>query len=147
MVVDDATFGVIGKLEVPKAVRLQYYLSLLAIKPSLNENAEVPDPGGLPRRLAPILDQQLRTTDLVGITCAVPPLYILLIDAYVESLPVVILRLTDEMKTHRFDVDGKRQSVSLNIGYACFPTTATSWVELMNQATARLRRAANDDRS
>jgi hypothetical protein len=140
-VVDDATFGVVGELEVRKAVRLQYYFSLLAIEPSLNDNGEVADPGGLARRLAPILDQQLRATDLVGIASAVPPLYVLLIDAYLESLPVVIQRLTEEVKTHRFDIDGNRQSVRLTIGYACFPTTATSWAELMNQATARFRRA------
>jgi diguanylate cyclase (GGDEF)-like protein len=144
-VVDDATFGVIGKLEVRKAVRLQYYVSLLAIKPSLNDYGNVVDPRGLVRRLAPILDRQLRATDLVGIASGVPSLYVLLIDAYLEGLPVVIERLTEEVKTHRFDIEGKRQSVRLTIGYACFPTTATSWAELMNQATARLRRATNDD--
>jgi hypothetical protein len=144
-VVDARTFSVIGKLEVRKAVRLQYYVSLLAIKPSLNDNGKVADPRGLARRLAPILDQQLRATDLVGIASGVPPLYVLLVDAYLESLPRVIQRLIEEVKTHRFDIDGKRQSVRLTIGYACFPTTATSWGELINQATARFRRPTNDD--
>lgn len=138
-VVDEDTFDLVTELEIRKAVRLQYYVSLLAIKPDADDD-EIPDPEALARQLAPIIGQQLRGTDLIGVSAESPQLHVLLINAHLDSLSVVIQRLSEEVGRHVFQINGKRRAVNLSMGGACFPTTAGTRQDLFNQAVALVTR-------
>jgi hypothetical protein len=137
-VVDEATFDLVTELEIRKAVRLQYYVSLLAIKP--HDDDEIADAATLAEHLAPIISQQLRGTDLIGISADSPQLHVLLINAHLESLSVVIERLSEEIGRHVFQINGKRRALNLSMGGACFPTTAGTRQDLYNQAVALVSR-------
>lgn len=137
-VVDEATFDLVTELEIRKAVRLQYYVSLLAIKP--HDDDEIADAQTLAEHLAPIISQQLRGTDLIGISADSPQLHVLLINAHLESLSVVIERLSEEIGRHVFQINGKRRALNLSMGGACFPTTAGTRQDLYNQAVALVSR-------
>lgn len=134
-VVDEDTFDLVTELEIRKAVRLQYYVSLLAIKPDADAD-EIPDAGALAQQLAPIISQQLRGTDLIAISAVSPRLHVLLINAHLDSLSVVIQRLSEEVSRHVFQINGKPRAVNLAMGGACFPTTAGTRQDLFDQAMA-----------
>ncbi len=136
-VVDEDTFELVTELEIRKAVRLQYYVSLLTITPDA-DTGEIPDAEALARQLAPIISQQLRGTDLIGVSADSPQLHVLLINAHLDSLSVVIQRLSEEVSRHVFQINGKRQALNLAMGGACFPTTAGTRQDLFNQATAHV---------
>jgi len=132
-VVDEDIFDLVTELEIRKAVRLQYYVSLLAIKPD-GDTDEIADAGALAQQLAPIISQQLRGTDLIGLSADSPQLTVLLINAHLDSLSVVIQRLSEEVSRHVFQINGKRRAVNLAMGGACFPTTAGTRQDLFSQA-------------
>ena len=138
-VVDEDTFDLVTELEIRKAVRLQYYVSLLAIKPDADDD-EIPDPEALAQQLAPIISQQLRGTDLIGISPDSPQLHVLLVNAHLDSLTVVIERLSEEVSRHVFQINGKQRGVNLSMGGACFPTTAGTRQDLYSQAVALVSR-------
>jgi hypothetical protein len=134
-VVDEDTFGLVTELEIRKAERLQYYVSLLAIKPDADAD-EIPDPEALAQQLAPIISHQLRGTDLIAISAVSPQLHVLLINAHLDSLSVVIQRLSEEVSRHVFQINGKRRALNLAMGGACYPTTAGTRRDLFDQAIA-----------
>ena len=132
-VVDEDTFDLVTELEIRKAVRLQYYVSLLAIRPDGGTD-ELPNAEALAQQLAPILSQQLRGTDLIGLSGDSPQLHVLLINAHLDSLSVVIQRLSEEVSRHVFQINGKRRALNLAMGGSCFPTTAGTRQDLFSQA-------------
>lgn len=137
-IVDGETFDFIAELEVRKAVRLQYYVSLLAVQPEVEGGEDAPDPGALASQLARVISQQIRGTDLVGLTRSVPNIHILLINANLRDLPAVIQRILQEVNRHRFQVNGHSKAARLSVGGSCFPATASTRQDLFAQASTLL---------
>ena len=138
-VVEEEVFALVIALEIQKAVRLQYPVSLLAILPKPEVGAEMGATRPLAEQLSQVIRATIRGTDLIGVSRRSPALQVLLVDAAFEHLPAVAQRVSDEVRRHRFRLNGGSESVRLAIGAACFPTTATSLDELRAQAEARAR--------
>jgi hypothetical protein len=132
-VVDEDLFAFVTELEIRKAVRLQYYVSLLAID-LVEEIERIEDLRSLTSQVAFVISEQLRGTDLIGVSAAGPALHVLLVNAHLDSLSVVIQRITEEVSRHVFQVDGHLTPVQLIVGGSCFPTTACTRQELVTQA-------------
>jgi len=138
--VNEETFEFITDLEVRKAVRLQYYLSLLAIEPEVN--GEIQEPAAVVRQLAQLIQTELRGTDLITLGAS-PRLHVLLVNAQLYNLPAIIERIVRQVRRH-FEVDNKPQAVALSIGGACFPTTARGREDLFGQVTELVAEAQRD---
>lgn len=93
-----------------------------------------------------MISQQIRTTDLISPAAASPHLLILLVSADLGSLPAIIERVSQEVSRHLFHVDGYTGALTLSIGGACFPTTASTRQALLSQA-ASLAAEAREDRT
>jgi diguanylate cyclase (GGDEF)-like protein len=139
--VNEEIFEFITDLEVRKAVRLQYYLSLLAIEPEMN--GDIQEPAAVVRQLAQLIQTELRGTDLITLGAS-PRLHVLLVNAQLYNLPAIIERIVRQVSRHRFEVDHKPQAVALSIGGACFPTTARGREDLFGQVTELVAEAQRD---
>lgn len=141
LIVADDVFALLAELEMRKAVRLQYSVSLLAIVPEPEGGGEVPTPRHLAWQLAEVVSSVIRGTDVIGVRATSSSLHALLVDASVENFPGIIERVTTEVSRHLFQLDGERKAVRLSVGSACFPTTAGVLSELLAQAEAQARQA------
>jgi len=131
-IVDEQTFEFVTELEIHKASRLQYPVSLLALRPE--PEGKKPPPGPLTEQFAQVISRVIRSTDLVRLRSASCTLHVLLVGAYWEDLPSVIQRIVEEVRRHRLQIEGGRRPVALSVGAACFPTTATTVQGLSAQA-------------
>jgi PleD family two-component response regulator len=131
-ILTDGVFDIIVRLEIEKSLRLQYPVSLLAVRADagrpLVEDSELID------RLARIIAVAVRSTDVIGRAAGSAILQVLLVDAHHEHLPGVIARIQEEVEQHRFPVGDDRVQALLRIGAASFPTTATTLEDLRAQA-------------
>jgi GGDEF domain-containing protein len=140
-VTDESVFRFLLDLELQKAVRLQYCVSLVLV--SLEPGTR-PANGGeagdaaLTRQVAESVAPHLRATDVVA---ALPgrALGVLLIDAETGSLPAIIDRATEGWRAR--PVAGQARGLSWSAGGGCFPLTATNATGLMRQASDLMTRA------
>lgn len=130
-IVDEWTFKVVTELEIRKASRLQYPVSLLALRPEPDSKTPA---APLMEQLAQVISQVIRSTDLVRLPAASSTLHVLLVGACSEHLPSVIRRIVEEVGRHRLRIDGGRRPVALSVGASCFPTTAATVQDLSTQA-------------
>jgi hypothetical protein len=138
-IVDEETFALISELEIRKAVRLSYPVSMLAILPDPMGGGAAPDPRPLAEQLAGVLCRVVRGTDLIRLPAASAGLHALLVDAESADLPGIIERITEEVAAHQFRLDGERRGVTLSVGGASFPTTVATSQELLVEADTRAR--------
>jgi GGDEF domain-containing protein len=130
-VVGRETFTLMAELAIRQAVRLQYYVSLVAIEADIEGFGATPDLGTLYRLLAEVIRGHVRGTDLITVTP--PHVHVLLVSAHLHDLPTVIERIATAVSRHTFDANGRRGRVTLSIGGASFPTTARARPELFRQ--------------
>jgi hypothetical protein len=117
-------------LEIEKASRLRYCLSLVCLTPDLA--GDRPDPQ-LTRGIARMVLRQLRRTDLVT-TLSPDVVGLLLVDAEPGALDRILDRAANaHLPEGRRFVKG-RQSVSVSGGASCYPTTAPHKVALLREA-------------
>ena len=129
--VDEETFATVGELEVRKAMRLQYPVSIVAIKPTPRSGEHV---RGFLETLVGVVSSLVRETDLVTVSSKSAALYVLLVDALPNDLPVVIARISDEVHHHRVAAPVGTERMAINFGGASFPSSAATWQELVSQA-------------
>jgi hypothetical protein len=132
-IVDIETFRLVGELEIRKALRLQYPLALVVVKPgaSLEEDGH-----RLLEGMARLIRALVRQSDLVAFASTRPAaLYLLLVDALPGDLELITTRITHEMHLHRLVGPGVR----INFGAASFPNTATTWPDLIREADRAAR--------
>jgi TAT (twin-arginine translocation) pathway signal sequence len=122
--VDQETFAQIAELELRQAIRLQYYVSALALWIDTGE-ADLPKRLSSYRSIAEAIRDDIRSTDVLSVKPAGPSLQILLVGAYLDNLPGIIGRMGAAVKGH-----------GVSVGGACFPTTARDRVELFHVAEA-----------
>lgn len=135
-VVDEELFRFLVRLEVNKASRLQYTVSVVCVAPS--EVGEEVDPA-FASRAAEILSHHFRTTDAFT---ARPPasIWLLLVNAETRDLPDIFLRVTAELDALAMTPDPRRP-ITWGAGGSCYPRTAASETELLGQATELTSRA------
>jgi hypothetical protein len=128
-VVDSEGFRRLVDMEIQKAQRLRYCVSLLCLAADRGSpEEEQPSAASLVERIAPLL----RSTDVI--TCWVlPSLALMLIDADVTSLPAIVGRLTTRLEMFLWSAGG-----------ACYPKTVTHGDGLFSQALHMMTQAQND---
>jgi len=127
--VESAGFRRLVDMEIQKAQRLRYCVSLVCIAADRRSpEEEQPAAPSLVERIAPCL----RSTDVVTLW-ALPFLALMLIDAEVTNLPAIVSRLTTRLEMFRWSAGG-----------ACYPKTVTHAEELFNQALHMMRQAQID---
>ena len=138
--VPQSLFKYLLDLEINKASRLRYCLSLVCLTPDV-ERAEVnPD---LTRAIARMALHQLRSTDLVT-TLSRDVVALLLID----TDPRVLDRVLDRAANARLP-EGRRfvrggQVVSVSVGASCYPLTAPDRAALLREASQLMHRARDE---
>jgi hypothetical protein len=116
IVVDDNTFRQLVALEIPKAVRLQYPVSLVTIERT-GPNVE---------SLAAPVRRVVRAADLVGVVDSGAVVRVLLMNADLKGAQSVIDRLLGELG----------DAIAVRVGVAGFPATVETAEELIAQADA-----------
>lgn len=125
--VDQGLFQFILNREIHTATRLQYPLSLLCLTPDRPRGAA--SPASL-TRLAALLVSQLRATDLAARLDS-SGVALLLVDAETRTLPTILERLKG----------GLEGLVTVSGGGGCYPQTASTGRELLQQAVELMTRA------
>ncbi len=125
-VVDDLLFRFLVDLEVQKAQRLRYCVSLVCLAA---EVAPPEPPGSSLPSLAEMVTSCIRATDLVS-PWAQASLALLLTDAETTDLPSILRRLT-----------GLLEPIVWSAGASCYPITATRADDLLRQAVDSMVRA------
>jgi hypothetical protein len=123
-IVDEDVFRLLVEMEIRKAERLRYLVSVICV----DVDAEESLPGAL-RKIAPVI----RSTDAVSVGGR-STVTLLLIDAEASSLPTILQRLKA----------AGLESVAWSAGGACYPETASSADELLTQARELMARAKED---
>jgi hypothetical protein len=101
--VDEQTFTLAAELEVRQAIRLQYYVSLLALQVDTEEPRPRLDWNALHLWIAEVIRGEIRGTDLVTTLPTPPQLRVLLISPYLENLPAIIARIAAAVNGRAFD--------------------------------------------
>ena len=120
-IVEPAVFRVLLEMETRKAQRMRYVVSLV----SLGVDEAGTSPAALAQRIAPAI----RATDAVA-TQTGDSITMLLVDAEDTNLPTIMERLTPGL-----------EDIPWSAGGSCYPKTAATADELLNQAE-RMREQA-----
>ncbi len=138
--VEERFFRFLVDLEVQKALRLQYPISVVWMTPDVPP--EQIDPS-LSQRVAELAIRQVRATDVIA-TLSQSSLGLLLIDAETWALPRIHQRLKEELEAHRLAVPGRESRETWSAGASCYPQTATSGRDLLRQAIDLLAQAKGE---
>ena len=122
-------------LEIQKAVRLQYCVSVICFTADVPAEAASAE---LSHQIAEAALRQLRRTDVATIRSPGSSVALLLIDADTRALHEILDRASD---TARGAATQAVERLSLSAGASCYPETATSGPELLRQATDLMARA------
>jgi hypothetical protein len=127
-------------LEIEKANRLRYCLSLVCLTPDLT----MPEVGAdLARAIARIALRHLRSTDLAT-TLSRETVVLLLVDTDPTMLARILDRTANaQLPEGRRFVRG-RQMVSVSVGASCYPLTAPDRTTLLREASDLMRRAQRE---
>ena len=137
--VHERLFRYLLDLEVQKALRLQYCLSLICLTPDrLPGETEV----SLTRRIAKMVVGRLRRTD-IGATLSPGAVALMLIDAEPRYLAAIFSRTANSVDDGRWFVYGD-QRVSVSAGASSYPQTARTGNDLLRQARTLMSRARRE---
>jgi hypothetical protein len=128
-VVDDQMFRLLVDLEVEKAQRLRYCVTLACLTTE-GVSAETGEPSV--SSLAENVTRQLRSTDLV-VPRTPTSLILLLVDAETSHLPMILRRLTAGL-----------EAVGWSAGGSCYPKTATRAEDMLRQAADLMAKAQGE---
>ncbi len=130
-IVDEKTFTLITELEVRKAVRLEYFVSLLGIHFDTGDDPDARRTPALTEPLVRLIASEIRATDTIGRFGSEPRLLVLLVGANVSNILLVLERLRRVTARHGPELHG--HSANIAIGASCFPSTARDCAELFAQ--------------
>src|SRR3972149_9756034 len=134
-------FDYLLNLEVKKAARYLYFFSLLVLqKDKILKEFLPPEEDALIRKLASIVKEEVRTTDIIG-RITNDKFFLILDQADFQSSFKVGVRIQDRIENYAFKTDGHVVSMTTSIGIACFPTHASDIVTLRHKADLALNMA------
>ena len=138
--VSASLFRYLLDLELERANRLRYCVSLVCLTPDLEDSE---DDLGLTRTIARAALRQLRRTDL-GTTLSRSVVGLLLVDTDPRMLAQILDRAANaSVPEGRRFVRG-RQVVSVSVGASCYPITAPDRVTLLHEASQLMQRARRE---
>ncbi len=138
---DREAFDYLLNLEVKKAARYLYFFSLLVLqKDKLTKNFSNLEEDILIRKLAAIVKEEIRTTDIIG-RIGNDKFFLLLDQADFQSSFKVAGRINERIENYAFRTDGHIVSMTTSIGIACFPTHGSDIVTLRHKADLALNMA------
>ncbi len=127
-------------LEIEKANRLRYCVSLVCLTPDLTGPRADPE---LTRAIARMVLRQLRSTD-VATTLSPDVVGLLLVDTEPGVLDRILDRAANaHLPEGRRFVRG-RQMVSVSVGASCYPITAPDRMALLREASQLMHRAQRE---
>jgi hypothetical protein len=139
--VDQASFHLVLNLEVEKAMRLRYCVSVVAV--SIRPWTERVEEGRTPplaMRFAEMAARRLRRIDLL--TALAPNcIGLILIDADPLALPVIVGRAAEQWETASVAYEGSSWRIEWRAGAGSYPQTANTATALFRQATDLMVRA------
>lgn len=138
--VEENLFRFLLDLEVQKALRLQYPISVVCMAPDLRPG-EVDQ--SFTNRVAEMALRRIRATDVVT-TLPQSSIGLLLIDAETWALSRIHQRVKEELEAHPLIVRGREVHVTWSAGGGCYPQTATSGSYLLHQAVDLMVRARGE---
>ncbi|MGH7411401.1 MAG: hypothetical protein ACREJ6_10155 [Candidatus Methylomirabilis sp.] len=138
--VEENVFRFLLDLEVQKAMRLQYPISVVCMAPDLRPGDVDPS---FAKHVAEIALRRIRTTDVVT-TLSESSIGLLLIDAETWALPRIHQGVKEELEAHPSTVGGRERHVTWSAGGGSYPRTATSGGYLLRQAIDFMARATGD---
>jgi hypothetical protein len=134
---DEQVFRLVLALEVEKAARLRYYVSLVRLAADVPGSEIEPTAG---EQIARTALHQLRRTD-VGTVFADGTVALLLVDADPRALSSILDRAAGAARPGAWRFPVGTSTVSVSAGGSCYPATVTSGGELVGEATELMRRA------
>jgi hypothetical protein len=133
-VVTPDTFDFVLTNELKRALRSQNFVTLVLIEPHGRDVA-----GGL-RQIAPLIDPELRETDLLAVGDTAVSM--VLLDADLQNSQRVIDRVMARLEHYRFSTP-----LDIQVGAACCPTHGADAATLRRVAEAARTRISRDDAS
>ncbi len=118
--VEESLFRFLVHLEVQKALRLRYPISVVCMTPDIPP--EQIDPS-FTRRVADLAIRRVRATDVIT-TLSQSSIGLLLIDAETWALSRIHQRLKEELEAHRLTVRGRESRLTWSAGGGCYPWSA-----------------------
>lgn len=140
-IVDNEIFLQLTELETRHAIRLQYAVCVLTLRPQPSGEHVAAD--RVATELAEAITPLIRSTDLIGLVGTAGRVRVLLLGSDLEQLGGIIRRILAEVRLHAF----QGAPLRLSIGGACFPDTAASSNELLGQADALAEDVGQDTAS
>jgi GGDEF domain-containing protein len=138
--IPERLFRYLLDLEIAKANRLRYCLSLVCLTPDLDGPQLGAD---LTRAIARIALRHLRSTDLAT-TLSRETVALLLVDTDPTMLARILDRTANaQLPEGRRFVRG-RQMLSVSVGASCYPLTAPDRTTLLREASDLMRRAQRE---
>ena len=138
---DMEAFDYLLNLEVKKAARYLYFFSLMVLqKDKISKDFSPAEEDVLIRKLATIVKEEVRTTDIIG-RIGNDRFFLILDQADFKSSFKVGGRINDRIENYAFKTDGHIVSMTTSIGIACFPTHASDIVTLRHKADLALNMA------
>ena len=134
-------FDYLLNLEVKKAARYLYFFSLMVLqKDKILRGLSPPEEETLIRKLADIVKEEVRTTDMIG-RIENDKFFLILDQADFQSSFKVGVRIKDRIENYAFKTNGHTIGMTTSIGIACFPTHASDIVTLRQKADIALNMA------
>ena len=138
---DREAFDYLLRLEGKKAARYLYFFSLMVLqKDTISKDLVQAEEDVLIRKLATIVKEEVRTTDIIG-RITNDKFFLILDQADFQSSFKVGRRISDRIENYSFKTDGHIVSMTTSIGIACFPTHASDIVTLRHKAGLALNMA------
>ncbi|MCC6543683.1 MAG: GGDEF domain-containing protein [Nitrospirae bacterium] len=134
-------FDYLLDLEVKKAARYLYYFSLMVLqKDKILRGLSPPEEEALTRKLAAIVKEEVRATDMIG-RFENDKFFLILDQADFQSSFKVGVRIKDRIENYAFKTNGNTVGMTTSIGIACFPTHANDIVTLRRKVDIALNMA------
>lgn len=125
-------------LEIKKAMRYQYFFSLLIIEPDLKDG--VSNESDILKAIAEIIVDELRMTDTIG-RVGINNFYVILPHAEPSSTFLVAERIRSRVESYTFPKNNGTAKKTISIGAACFPTHSNELRNLVSNANEMINRA------
>ncbi len=138
---DQDFFEYLLELELRKATRYLYYFSLLVVKlDKLNPGAGKVNEEAVSQKLADLLREEIRGTDLLGKKMD-NTFFIILNYADMDIAGKVANRIRERVMLYTFETETKKEQLTVSIGVSCFPTSANDVEGLVQKAEEQLVKA------
>ena len=127
-------------LEIKKAMRYQYFFSLLIIEPDLKEDTY--NDADIIKAIADIISDEVRITDTIG-RIGNNKFYVMLPHAETITTLTVAERIRSRIENYTFSKNSSVIKNTISIGAACFPTHSNELKNLVSSAAQMINRAKN----